>query len=67
MNQPPENDLPFVLTLGNLAPATTAPAPRPKPGDHCTHCEQGSLDYDGLLNLVCTHCGRAAGQGGCFT
>ncbi|GAB4497662.1 MAG: hypothetical protein OHK0052_09660 [Anaerolineales bacterium] len=66
MNQPPKNDLPFVLTLGTHTPANPS-APRPKAGDRCQHCEHGTLDYDGTLNLVCTHCGRAAGQGGCFT
>jgi hypothetical protein len=34
-------------------------------GDLCPQCKQGRLDYDGLLNLSCPHCGYAVG--GCFT
>jgi hypothetical protein len=34
-------------------------------GDLCPQCRQEHLDYDGLLNLSCAHCGYALG--GCFT
>jgi len=34
-------------------------------GELCPQCQQGRLDYDGLLNLSCPHCGFA--MGGCFT
>lgn len=34
-------------------------------GDICPACEAAELDYDGLLNLACPHCGYALG--GCFT
>jgi len=34
-------------------------------GDHCPSCNQGTLEYDGLLNLTCPSCGFALG--GCFT
>jgi hypothetical protein len=34
-------------------------------GMNCPKCRQAILDYDGLLNVVCPHCGVV--QGGCFT
>ncbi|MCK4897734.1 MAG: hypothetical protein KAS38_03065 [Anaerolineales bacterium] len=34
-------------------------------GDLCPQCQEGRLDYDGLLNLACPKCGYALG--GCFT
>jgi hypothetical protein len=34
-------------------------------GDRCPRCNQGRLDYDGLLNLSCAICGYALQ--GCFT
>lgn len=34
-------------------------------GEICPACEQGLLDYDGMLNLVCPICGWTAG--GCYT
>ena len=34
-------------------------------GDQCPLCNQGTLDYDGMLNLTCPECGFAVG--GCFT
>lgn len=37
----------------------------PRRGDVCPMCRQGTLDYDGLLNLACSQCGYAIG--GCFT
>ncbi len=36
-----------------------------KYGAICPVCLTGVFDYDGLLNLVCPHCGTTAG--GCFT
>ncbi len=37
----------------------------PRSGDLCPRCQAGHLDYDGLLNLVCLHCGYTVG--GSFT
>jgi len=37
----------------------------PRSGDLCPHCDEGRLDYDGLLNLACPNCGYSLG--GCFT
>ena len=34
-------------------------------GERCPMCQQGVMDYDGLLNLACAECGYALG--GCFT
>lgn len=34
-------------------------------GNRCPKCQTGIFDYDGMLNLVCPHCGYTAG--GCFT
>jgi len=34
-------------------------------GAKCNKCNEGSFDYDGMLNLVCNHCGFTSG--GCFT
>ena len=34
-------------------------------GEKCPLCQEGVLDYDGMLNLVCPTCGFTAG--GCFT
>jgi uncharacterized protein (DUF983 family) len=36
----------------------------PRPGQKCPQCQQGKLDYDGLLNLVCPQCGHVAFAGG---
>lgn len=35
-------------------------------GDLCPVCQQGKLDYDGMLNLACPHCGYTLG-GSCFS
>lgn len=35
-------------------------------GDLCPRCRGEQLDYDGLLNLICTRCGYSPG-GGCFS
>lgn len=34
-------------------------------GGKCSKCSQGFLEYDGMLNLVCSNCGNTTG--GCFT
>lgn len=34
-------------------------------GAPCPACSIGSIDYDGLLNLVCSQCGFTTA--GCFT
>lgn len=36
-----------------------------KVGDECPKCHQATLDYDGLLNIVCPVCGYTLA--GCFT
>jgi hypothetical protein len=36
-------------------------------GGRCPKCGQGSLDYDGLLNLSCPHCGYTNSAGGSYT
>ncbi|MHB0989465.1 MAG: hypothetical protein ACYC3P_12510 [Bellilinea sp.] len=36
-----------------------------QPDKLCPQCNQGMMDYDGLLNLTCPKC--AYTQGGCFT
>ena len=37
----------------------------PRRGAICPVCGEGKLNYDGLLNLTCSHCGYTLG--GCFT
>jgi uncharacterized protein (DUF983 family) len=44
--------------------ATRVPLRR---GDRCPQCGQGSMDYDGLLNLSCPLCGYTDASGGSFT
>jgi hypothetical protein len=34
-------------------------------GDTCPCCRNGTLDYDGLLNLTCPQCGYSLA--GCFS
>jgi len=34
-------------------------------GSTCPKCRNGSFNYDGMLNLVCSNCGYTSG--GCFT
>jgi hypothetical protein len=36
----------------------------PHVGEPCPRCKVGRLDYDGLLNLSCPHCGYSLGGGG---
>ena len=38
---------------------------RNRAGELCPKCRQAQLDYNGLLNLVCPHCGLI--EGGVFT
>jgi hypothetical protein len=55
--------LPEALKLDYLAaPEQTAEL---HAGDTCLQCRKGILDFDGLLNLACPHCGYSLG--GCFT
>jgi len=61
-------DLPFVITIleGGSTPAKSEDLPAElKPGDPCPVCLNGSLDYNGVLNLECSECGYTIG--GCFT
>lgn len=39
----------------------------PRRGDLCPNCGQGRLDYNGLLELACEHCGfvLSGSAGGC--
>lgn len=56
---------PFVLSQ---QPEASLPRPvrLPRSGDVCPACGAAKLDYDGMLNLVCTRCGYIAGSG-CYT
>lgn len=36
-------------------------------GDACPRCQEGRLDYDGMLNLFCPACGEKFNSGGAFT
>jgi len=33
-------------------------------GDRCPRCKKAKLDYDGLIQLSCLHCGFVADPGG---
>jgi hypothetical protein len=33
------------------------PEQRLQPGMRCPRCKEGLIDYNGMLNLVCPHCG----------
>jgi ribosomal protein L37AE/L43A len=38
----------------------------PGSGDYCPNCRQGTLNYNGMLELECPHCGYTlSGGGGC--
>ena len=50
------------LELDFVKPDENQPA---RPGGLCPRCQQGILDYDGMLVLRCPVCGFA--EGGCFT
>ncbi|MHB1449930.1 MAG: hypothetical protein ACYCX1_12430 [Bellilinea sp.] len=58
------------ITENPVHPATLARGKKPvqliaESGKLCPQCNQGIMDYDGLLNLTCPKC--AYTQGGCFT
>jgi hypothetical protein len=53
------------LILEDLSAGEEDAPPEPRPGDECPQCGQGKLDYNGMLNLSCEHCGYSIG--GCFT
>jgi uncharacterized protein (DUF983 family) len=48
-----------------LTPLPNGTDHEPRAGDTCPRCQEGRLDYDGLLKLVCPKCGYAVQ--GCFT
>jgi hypothetical protein len=48
-----------------LTAARVAVLSEPRVGDACPACQEGRLDYDGLLNLTCAKCGYSLS--GCFT
>lgn len=66
-NNPHQPNLDLVLTLPADDPLSQADkVPKElRAGDLCPTCRAGRLDYDGLLNLSCPHCGYALA--GCFT
>ncbi|MCZ7552232.1 MAG: hypothetical protein B6D39_10295 [Anaerolineae bacterium UTCFX2] len=64
-NPAPSLSQPFALRV-ERSHKLFAPAAPLRAGDRCPVCGQAVLDYDGLLNLVCPHCGFTGG-GGCHT
>jgi len=56
---------PSVSNEAAIGPAKWVSLARLRAGNLCPICQTESLDYDGLLNLVCPQCGYALG--GCFT
>lgn len=58
-------EVPAGLAEGKRESKGDTPVKAPRAGDLCPHCQEGRLDYDGLLNLACSRCGFALG--GCFT
>lgn len=61
--QPALSLAPGLLELSLGAQKTTAQL---RSGDLCPNCQVERLDYDGLLNLSCSHCGVVDGAwGGC--
>lgn len=38
-----------------------SPSQEPRAGEPCPNCGKANLDYDGCLNLVCTHCDYVSG------
>jgi uncharacterized protein (DUF983 family) len=55
----------IVLAIKEIGPAEEKVQVELHPGDACPECEEGTLDYDGMLNLSCDQCGYSIG--GCFT
>ncbi len=53
------------LTLSLDKSRTQEKPTESRSGDQCSQCQEGILDYDGMLNLSCPTCGYAVG--GCFT
>jgi hypothetical protein len=53
------------LVEGKIRFESSAEQRELRAGDLCPVCQQERLEYDGLLNLSCPHCGAAAS--GCFT
>lgn len=53
------------LTEGRLAAARPGADSSLRCGVTCPVCDNGCLDYDGLLNLTCPECGFSLG--GCYT
>jgi ribosomal protein L37AE/L43A len=54
-----------VLILKELSGGEDKVQVEPRPGDVCPECKEGTLDYDGMLNLSCDRCGYSIA--GCFT
>lgn len=54
MTAAPDKDLPFVA---RCKPGENPVVDPLKPGDFCPICQEGRMDYDGLLNLACNECG----------
>ncbi len=67
MTTPDIRYLPFVAAMERdpaLIPQSVAKTVRR--GDACPQCGQGTLDYNGLLELACDQCGYAlTGGAGC--
>jgi len=61
----PRQSQPFVLQVERPRNLSVQVA-SPRAGDSCPVCGCATLDYDGLLNLACPHCGFTGG-GGCHT
>jgi uncharacterized protein (DUF983 family) len=54
-----------ILVLRDLDESEEKETVEPRPGDKCPQCKEGTLDYDGMLNLSCERCGYSIA--GCFT
>lgn len=64
----PTKDLPAALLSLDLDRAQAKLEPKVKElrqGSACPNCQVAGLDYDGMLNLACSHCGYTLS--GCFT
>jgi hypothetical protein len=47
------------------ADVSVPPTTEPRAGSKCPNCKEGTIDYDGMLNLKCEWCGYSLA--GCFT